>query len=148
MDARALVLTAILSVSSGAAAAADVEKQRANLDYGLWSNRVRALYDLGEEGKDALPLLIYSSDDADWQVRLTAVHFMGKIGPAAAPALGDIVRVEPCPNVRVSALRWLTGMGPAGAEVLRSVLTPEDEREMENLPDRYGTERMGRPLII
>ncbi len=133
---------------NSAAPAADVEKQRAILDYGLWNNRVQALYDLGEEGKEALPLLAYSSDDADWQVRLTAVHFMGKIGPAAAPALGEIVRVEPCPNVRVSALRWLTGMGPAGRDILKDVLTPEDEREMETLPDRYGTERMGKPLVI
>lgn len=143
------VLAAALSLFLALPApAADVEKQKAILDFGLWNNRVQALYDLGEEGKEALPLLVYSSDDADWQVRLTAVHFMGKIGPAAAPALGDIVRVEPCPNVRVSALRWLSGMGPAGVAVLREVMTPEDEREMESLPDRFGTERMGKPLVI
>lgn len=147
MSVPSICLAALWTLS-GAASAADVERQRAILDYGLWNNRVQALYDLGEEGEEALPLLVYSSDDADWQVRLTAVHFMGKIGPAAAPALGDIVRVEPCPNVRVSALRWLTGMGPAGAAVLREVMTPEDEREMESLPDRYGTERMGKPLVI
>jgi hypothetical protein len=148
MNARALGLAAMVSFSSGAAAAADAERQRAILDYGLWNNRVQALYDLGEDGKEALPLLDYSSNDADWQVRLTAVHFMGKIGPAAAPALGEIVRVEPCPNVRVSALRWLSGMGPAGREILKEVMTPEDEREMETLPDRFGTERMGKPLVI
>lgn len=144
---RAACLLVFLG-SASLAAAADVEKQRAMLDYGLWNNRVQALYDLGDEGLAALPLLIYSSDDADWQIRLTAVHFMGKLGGPAAPALGDIVRVEPCPYVRVSALRWLTGMGPAGAGVLRAVMTPEDEREMEVIPDRYGTERMGKPLVI
>lgn len=146
MGFMSFYLAALWTLSS--AAAADIEKQRAILDYGLWNNRVQALYDLGDEGKEALPLLVYSSDDADWQVRLTAVHFMGKIGPAAAPALGEIVRVEPCPNVRVSALRWLTGMGPAGRDILKDVMTPEDEREMESLPDRFGTERMGKPLVI
>ncbi|MBI2386566.1 MAG: HEAT repeat domain-containing protein [Elusimicrobia bacterium] len=39
-------------------------------------------------------------------------------------------------------------MGPAGKDILREVMTPEDEREMESLPDRYGTERMGKPLVI
>lgn len=148
MRARAFLAVGLLSFLSRVAPAADIEKQKGILDYGLWNNRVQALYDLGEEGNKALPLLIYSSDDADWQVRLTAVHFMGKIGPAAAPALGEIVRVESCPNVRVSALRWLKSMGPAGAAVLREVMMPEDEREMESLPDRYGTERMGKPLVI
>lgn len=144
---RGAFLLVILRCTS-LAAVVDVEKRRDMLDYGLWNNRVQALYDLGDEGPAALPLLIYSSDDADWQIRLTAVHFMGKLGAPAAPALGDIVLVEPCPYVRVSALRWLTGMGPAAEEVLRGVMTPEDEREMEIIPDRYGTERMGKPLVI
>lgn len=144
---RAVSLFALLFLGR-AAAAAEEDRRRSALDYGLWNHRIQTLYALGEDGKDALPLLVYSSDDADWQVRLTAVHFMGKLGPAAAPALGDIVRVEPCPLVRVSALRWLTGMGRAGEGVLREVMSPEDEREMESIPDRFGTERMGKPIII
>lgn len=148
MRARRYCLSVLFTALSLSAAAADTERQRAVLDYGLWNNRVQTLYDLGEEGRDGLPSLIYASDDADWQVRLTAVHFMGKLGAPAAQALGEIVRVEPCPYVRVSALRWLTGMGAAGKGILRDVMTPEDEAEMESIPDRFGTERMGKPLLI
>ena len=140
-------LAALLALCA-AANAADTTRVRGLLDRGLWNSRIQTLYDLGEGGRDALPLLLYASDDADWQVRLTAVHFMGKLGASAAAALGKIARVEPCPRVRVSALRWLTGMGAPGKAVLKDVLTPEDEREMESLPDRYGTERMGKPLVI
>ncbi|MEK7384071.1 MAG: HEAT repeat domain-containing protein, partial [Elusimicrobiota bacterium] len=106
---------------------AKLQEARWVLDRGLWNGRIQALYDLGELGRDALPLLAYSSDDADWQVRLTAVHFLGKIGPAAAPALADIVRVEPCPHVRISALRWLSAIGR---------------------PERSGTARTGKPLVV
>ncbi|MDD5304762.1 MAG: HEAT repeat domain-containing protein, partial [Elusimicrobia bacterium] len=152
MSARSFGLAVLVSGLSLAAAAApsaeDMESRRRMLDFGLWNNRIHALYDAGDLGRDGLPLLSYASDDADWQVRLTAVHFMGKLGPDAAPALGAIVRVEPCPFVRVSALRWLTGMGPAGREILKGVMTPEDENEMESIPDRFGTERMGKPLVI
>jgi hypothetical protein len=134
--------------SAAAAAPREADSLRRILDFGLWNNRINALYEAGELGRGGLPLLIHASDDADWQVRLTAVHVMGKLGAPAAPALGEIVRVEPCPGVRVSALRWLAGMGPAGRETLKSVLTPEDEREMEIIPDRFGTERMGKPVVI
>jgi hypothetical protein len=150
MRARLACLVVLLAVPAAAAApsAEDSESRRRMLDFGLWNNRIHALYDAGELGADGLPFLSYASDDADWQVRLTAVHFMGKIGAPAAPTLGGIVRVEPCPFVRVSALRWLTGMGPAGRKVLDEVMTPEDESEMESIPDRFGTERMGKPLVI
>ena len=140
--------TALATSMDRAASSARPSETRRILDLGLWNNRIQALYDLGEQGRDALPLLVYSSDDADWQVRLTAVHFLGKIGPEAAPALVEIVRVEPCPNVRISALRWLSGMGRAAQPLLESVLTPEDQSEMESQPDRYGTEKMGKPLAI
>jgi hypothetical protein len=148
MKARASCIAVLFFGLILSAAASDSEKQRAVLDYGLWNNRVQTLYDLGEEGRGGLPTLIYASDDADWQVRLTAVHFMGKLGAPAAPALGEIVRVEPCPFVRVSALRWLTGMGPAGRGILKDVMSPEDAAEMESIPDRFGTERMGKPLVV
>ncbi len=138
----------LLAASALAAGQGDLDRLERTLDSGLWNNRIQAVYATGEFGRDGLPLLVHASDDADWQVRLTVVHFLGKLGPVAAPALTDIARVEPCPNVRISALRWLAGMGePARAE-LESVLTPEDRREMEAAPDRYGTERMGKPLVI
>jgi len=121
---------------------------RAVLDYALWNGRINALYDVGELGRGGLDLLTYADDDADWQVRLTAVHFLGKLGSASVPALGDVARREPCPYVRLSALRYLSRMGPAGEPYYRSVLTPEDEEAMASLPARYGTERMGKPLVI
>lgn len=142
-----VALAALLALCA-AAHAADAGRIRGLLDRGLWNSRIQTLYELGDNGAEALPLLIRASDDADWQVRLTAVHFMGKLGAPAAAALGEIARVEPCPRVRVSALRWLEGMGAAGQTVLKDVLTPEDAREMESLPDRFGTERMGKPLAI
>ena len=143
-----LLLSSLGSAAAAAPSEAELESRMRMLDFGLWNNRINALYDAGEMGVDGLPLLRYASDDADWQVRLTAVHFMGKLGLAAAPALGDVSREEPCPNVRVSALRWLAGMGPAGNKILKEVMSPEDERDMESIPDRFGTERMGKPLVI
>lgn len=125
---------------------ARIERLERVLDYGLWNGRIQALYEAGEMGRDGLPLLQRASDDADWQVRLTVTHFLGKLGPAAAPDLAALARAEPCPNVRLSALRWLERMD-ARAE-LASALTPEDRRELDGEPDRYGTERMGKPLVI
>src|SRR3954470_21985839 len=89
------------------------------LDYGLWNGRVNALYDLGDMGRDGLDLLIFAGDDADWQVRLTAVHFLGKTGLSAASALGDVAKREPCPHVRLYALEWLSRMGATGAQYYR-----------------------------
>lgn len=141
-------LLGLLALTAAAQRPLSRQEARGVLDRGLWNARIQALYDLGELGPDALPLLAYSSDDADWQVRLTAVHFLGKLGPAAAPALAGLVRVEACPNVRISALRWLSAMGLPARALFESVVTPEDRIEMEREPDRYGTERMGKPLVI
>lgn len=143
-----LCLLSLTAAAQGPLSPARPQEAKRVLDLGLWNARIQALYDLGEQGRDALPLLAYSSDDADWQVRLTAVHFLGKIGPEAAPALAAIIRVEPCPNVRVSALRWLSGMGRSVRPLFETLATPEDLAEMEREPDRYGTERMGKPMVI
>jgi hypothetical protein len=138
----------LLAASAFGTSQEELDRQERTLDYGLWNNRISAVYALGEYGRDGLPYLVHASDDADWQVRLTVVHFMGKLGPVAAPALADIARVEPCPSVRISALRWLAGMGEPARANFESVITPEDQREMDRDPDRYGTERMGKPLVI
>lgn len=118
------------------------------LDYGLWNGRIEALYDLGELGRDGLPLLSYADDDADWQVRLTAVHFLGKVGLPAAPALGEVARREPCPHVRLYALEWLSRMGATGEQYYREAITPEDEAELGRLPPRRDPAFMGKPLVI
>ena len=118
------------------------------LDYGLWGDRIHALYALGELGPQALPLLSYATEDADWQVRLTAVHFLGKAGPDAAPALAGLARDEPCPFVRISALKWLSGLGDEGRARYAELVTFEDQARLDMLPDRFGTERMGRAITI
>jgi hypothetical protein len=118
------------------------------LDYGLWGDRIHALYDLEGLGPRALPLLSYATEDADWQVRLTAVHFLGKAGPDAVPALAGLTEAEPCPFVRISALKWLSGLGETGRARYAQLLTPDDQALISALPDHYGTERMGRAIVI
>jgi hypothetical protein len=123
-------------------------KLHAVLDYGLWNDRVDALYDLEEDGGDALPLMIFAYEDADYQVRLSVVHFLGKIGPAAIPALRGVVRGETCPYVRLFGLRQLAEMGPAGVAVYNAEATAEDREYLASLPRRYTPSMMGRPLTI
>ena len=122
-----------------------LEEIRLMLDYAIWNPRVSAVYDLGDLGPDALPLLVYAVDDADWQVRLTAVHFLGKAGPGAVEPLFDVARFEPCPHVRLLALRGLSKLGREGAALYREVLTPEDEEQLARMPK---TKVMGRTVVI
>lgn len=125
---------------------ASLDTLKTFLDHGLWNDRITALYALGDWGPEGLPLLAYASDDADWQVRLTVVHFLGKLGAPAAPALGAVVGEEPCRHVRLSALQWLRGMGPEGERVYRAHAAPEDERDLAYLPDE--ARRMGKPMVV
>lgn len=124
-----------------------LDADRKVLDYGLWNGRINALYDLGELGRDGLDTLAYADDDADWQVRLTAVHFLGKAGTAAAPELAAIASREPCPHVRLYALLSLSRMGPAGKAYYDSAITPEDEEALKDLGG-YRPEMMGKPVVI
>jgi HEAT repeat protein len=152
-------LLAVLCVAAACAAAAaraadpsprqeKLDEARAMLDYGLWNGRIDALYDLGDMGRDGVPLLAYADDDADWQVRLTAVHFLGEAGAPAAPALAAVALREPCPHVRLFALLWLSRMGAAGEPGYRAAATPEDEAALARLPERYNPGFMGKPLVI
>jgi hypothetical protein len=67
-------------------------------------------------------------EDADWQVRLTATHFLGRAGAPAAADLGTVLAHEPCRHVRLTALHWLGSLGKDGEAVLRSVLDGPWER--------------------
>lgn len=145
--ALSLCLAGALAASAADPLETLVELHR-TLDLGLWNARIEALYQAGELRRDGLPLLRYASEDADWQVRLTAVHFLGKTGPDAAPILASLIKEEACPNVRISALRFLSSLGEQGEPYFSSVLTSEDKRLMEEKPDRYGAENMGKPLAI
>jgi hypothetical protein len=154
---RGLRVALLVAAASAAAAAqplepsarqAKLDETRSMLDYGLWNGRINALYDLGEMGRDGLPLLAYADDDADWQVRLTAVHFLGKVGLPAAPVLAAVARREPCLHVRLFALEWLSLMGATGEQYYREAVTPEDEAELARIPYHANPKFMGKPLAI
>jgi hypothetical protein len=148
---RTLLLLALCAAASAQPVSprrAKLDEARHVLDDALWNGRINTLYELGDIGRDGLDLIGYADDDADWQVRLTAVHFLGKAGPPAAPELAAVVRREPCPHVRLSALIWLERLGPAGERWYRETATPEDVDAISRLPAEYGTERMGKPLAV
>ena len=98
--------------------------------------------------RDGLELLTYAADDADWQVRLAAVHFIGKVGLPAAPVLGAVALREPCPHVRLLALLWLSRLGATGDSFFRATATSEDVAELARMPERYAPGLMGKPLAI
>jgi len=140
------MIAALLVAASAAAAAPDADARRlANLTHDLrfggWNVRVHATEELGELGAAGLPGLRVAAEDADWQVRLTAVHLMGQIGPAAADDLGRVLREEPCRQVRLTALHWLGALGPAGSAQLRESLS--DESGMIRLMGRYWLRKEG-----
>lgn len=151
------MLFAVVAATVGLASAAPLEPQsrlekldelHSILDYGLWNGRINALYDLGDMGRDGLDTLVFADDDADWQVRLTAVHFLGKAGLPAAPALGEVALREPCPHVRLYALEWLSRMGATGEPYYRAAITPEDEAALARLPAHHDPAFMGKPMVI
>lgn len=116
----ALAVSAFALLASSAAAMETGAVRRA-LGAGTWNERVHAVHAAGETGAEDVELLRYASEDADWQVRQTAAHFLGRA--KAAPELGSILRHEPCRVVRLTALHWLGAMGPSGESVLREVLS-------------------------
>jgi HEAT repeat protein len=72
------------------------------------SNRVQACSMLGERGagaKEAVPSLMEAMGDSSFGVRCTAVHTLGRIGPAASNA---------SPTLISSLRRWRTGGSSQG----------------------------------
>ena len=136
---------AALLLAAAAAAAAPSARRLALLDHdlraGAWNERIHAAQELGELGVDGLPGLRVAAEDADWQVRLTAVHLMGRVGAPAAADLARVLRREPCRNVRLTALHWLGAMGPAVTPVLKEALS--DESGMMRLMSRYWLRKDG-----
>ncbi len=102
---------------------------------GNWNQRVHAATALGALGPGGLPLLSYAARDADWQVRMTAVHEMGRVGLPAMKALETVLREEPCRHVRLTAVHWLGSMGPEASGTLHRLLS--DESGMVRLMGRY-----------
>jgi hypothetical protein len=117
---HAALVAGAAALLASPASGAESELQR-RLRAGDWNARVNAVHAAGEMGAEDRGLLRYAAEDADWQVRLTAAHFLGRA--KAAPELGHILRHEPCRHVRLTALHWLGSMGSSGADVLREVLS-------------------------
>jgi hypothetical protein len=116
---HAALVAGAAALLSSPAAAAESELQR-KLRTGDWNTRVNAVHAAGEMGSEDRSLLRYAAEDADWQVRLTAAHFLGRA--KASEELGRVLRHEPCRHVRLTALHWLGALGPEGTAVLRAVL--------------------------
>ena len=122
--------------------AAHLAAVAADLKLGLWNERIHAVHELEPYGSAGRPLLEYAARDADWQVRLTAVHFLGRLGQAALPSLAEVLKEEPCRHVRITAIHWLGSMGPAASGVLAEALG--DESGMARLMDRYWLRKLGQ----
>lgn len=115
------LLAGAMAVLAGVAEAAGPAELERRLRAGGWNERVHAVHAAGEMGAEDVPLLRLAAEDADWQVRLTAAHFLGRA--RAAEELGAMLRHEPCRHVRLTALHWLGSMGEQGSSVLREVLS-------------------------
>lgn len=63
---------------------------------------------MGPAAQEGLAL---AAQDKDWQVRFTAVHWLGRLGPPSASHLSEAFRADPCPVVRRTALHWLNALG-------------------------------------
>ena len=114
----------------------------ADLKLGPWNARIHAVHELEPYGSTGLPLLEYAARDADWQVRLTAVHFLGRLGRPALRSLAEVLKEEPCRHVRITAIHWLGNMGPAASGVLAEALG--DESGMARLTGRYWLRKLGQ----
>jgi HEAT repeat protein len=143
----ALALLAGLAGAQSADPPAAAARKRAQeeisiLRRGDWNARVHATSQLGELGVDGLAGLRVAAEDADWQVRMTAVHFMGRVGAQAVPDLARVMEVEPCRHVRLIALNWLGAIAtPEASEALRRGLG--DESGMVRLMGRYWLGKEG-----
>ena len=106
------------------------------LTHGDWNERIHAVHSLDARSAASLPSLRVAALDADWQVRMTAVHVMGRIGAPAVADLDAVLHREPCRHVRLTAAHWLGSIGgPEAEEALRRGLA--DESGMVRLVGRY-----------
>lgn len=141
------LLAGALAVLSGAAEAAGPAGLERRLRSGTWNERVHAVHAAGEMGAEDVSLLSLAAEDADWQVRLTAAHFLGRA--RAAGELGRVLQHEPCRHVRLTALHWLGAMGEQGAATLRETLSgPWEAGSKEGCLSSPGSGRApwaGRP---
>jgi len=79
-----------------------------------------AAFLLAESGEAGLQVLLAAVTDDDVNVRAAAAFGLADLGPAAAPATHDLVRIatQETPLGRMDALRALERIGPAATEVV------------------------------
>jgi len=104
----ALVLAAAPAYGAQMWAAPDLDWK---LTSGHWNERIYSVNKLGLRGESAFPSLRKAMQDPDWQVRLTAAHWLGKLGKPAAATLTDALVREKCPLVRLAVANKLGGLG-------------------------------------
>jgi len=74
-----------------------------NANTSLLLSAIEALGRIGPEAKEAVPALIKTLEDKDWNVRVCTAWALGQIGPeakAAAPALCKLLEDKPTPLMR------------------------------------------------
>lgn len=144
---HAAVIGACLAMLTGKARALDTDDAKLHdavrvLQEGDWNARVHAVYQLETLGPAGLPGLRVAAEDADWQVRMTAAHTLGRVGEPAIDDLARVVRTEPCRAVRLTALNWLGTLGPKASDALRAGLS--DESGMMRVMGRYWLGKEGQ----
>lgn len=110
------------------------------LKVGGWNGRIHAVSQLEDYGLKGMPGLTYAMGDADWQVRFTAVHLLGRIGAPALPALRRVLEREPCRVVRITAVHWLGSIGRESLTALRE--GEKDESGVLRIYDRYWQRKL------
>jgi len=108
-----LCLFLVGSVARAAPLAEEIEFYEKLVNNGDWNERVYAVNQLGQKGADGKKGIQRAVKDPDWQIRLNAVHWLGRLRFGDREMFEGIARSEACPWVRMAALHWL---GRAGGE--------------------------------
>ncbi|PCI38325.1 MAG: hypothetical protein COB53_04975, partial [Elusimicrobia bacterium] len=111
---RLVFVFLLIASTVGAAPMAEEVAFYENLaDNGDWNERVYAINQLGLKGLHGKKAIQKATRDPDWQIRLNAVHWLGRLRFASSQRFEEIAREEACPWVRMAALHWL---GQTGGE--------------------------------
>ncbi len=81
------------------------------VEKGDWNERVYAINQLGQKGVHGRTGIQAATKDPDWQIRLNAVHWLGRLRIGSPEGFEDIAQSEACPWVRMAALHWLGRTG-------------------------------------
>jgi HEAT repeat protein len=105
--------------------------QEKGLDDETRWNAARTLGKLGEQGVDAIPVLVEALSDEVATVREHAAEALGDIGPPAAVAISDLVGVlnDPAVRVRRDAVRSLGQIGQAARTAVSAMKPLLDDPE-------------------